>query len=91
MSKEEIYDEQISPLMVEIIRVCKDNEISMLCTFALPIEDDPGLACTSFVPGDKKIEAACDVVYRNAPNIPPLDIVTRDSEGNIKSVERVIG
>ena len=43
MTKEEIYDEQIAPLMDTIIQVCKEHKINMLADFDL----DDGLKCTS--------------------------------------------
>lgn len=67
MSKERVYDKQISPLMAEIIKVCHDNKIAMLCSFALPSENDPDLFCTTallteeFDPPDELVEAL-DVV-----------------------------
>lgn len=42
-TKEEVYDRHISPLMAEIIEICRERKIAMLCDFALG--DD--LKCTS--------------------------------------------
>lgn len=40
---ESVYDEQIQPLMAEIIEICKQHEIPMLATFQLNNEgSDPG-------------------------------------------------
>ena len=33
MSKEKIYDEQIFPLMTQIMEICKNNKIPMFATF----------------------------------------------------------
>jgi len=33
--KEKIYDDQISPLMVQILAICKDNKIAMIAAFML--------------------------------------------------------
>ena len=44
MTKEEIYDEQVSPLMTKIIKICKEHKIATLCSFSL---DDEGLLCTT--------------------------------------------
>ena len=33
MNKEEIYDEQISPLMQKIISVCREHGIAMIASF----------------------------------------------------------
>lgn len=42
MTKEEAYDSQISPLMTQIIAICKEHKIAMLCSFSLD-----GVECTS--------------------------------------------
>jgi hypothetical protein len=52
MNKEQIYDAQISPLMTQIIAICKAGGISMLAHFDISHEDDPGLACTTCLPGE---------------------------------------
>jgi hypothetical protein len=55
MSKEEIYDERISPLMAQIIAICKEHKINMAAQFALDAKtDDPEdvLFCTTSLPSD---------------------------------------
>jgi hypothetical protein len=47
MNKEQIYDDQISPLMAQIIAICQTNKIAFLSSFSIPTEDDPELRCTS--------------------------------------------
>ena len=47
MNKEEVYDEKIGHLMTEIIAVCKQHKIAMLAQFAIPIDSDPYLCCTT--------------------------------------------
>ena len=44
--KEQIHDEQINPLMNQIIKICKENDIQMLCSFML--KEDGHIACTSY-------------------------------------------
>lgn len=44
MTKEQVYDSEISPLMEKIIAICKKHKIAMLCDFGLG--DD--LKCTSY-------------------------------------------
>lgn len=51
MSKEQVYDEMIAPLMDQILRVCKGHKIAMIASFAIPTEADPGLHCTSALLG----------------------------------------
>ncbi len=47
-TKEEIYDEEIFPLMGKILEICKENKISMVSSYQLDETDDP-LFCTSFL------------------------------------------
>lgn len=47
MNKEQVYDEQINPLMAQIIAIAKEHKIDFLASFALPTEADADLRCTS--------------------------------------------
>ena len=60
MNKEQIYDEQISPLMTQIIAICKEHDIQHVVSFAIPTESDPELMCTT-AKIDKKNDDAPDV------------------------------
>lgn len=61
--KEKIYDEEINPLMAQIIEICKTNDIQMLSSFALNNED---LACTTHLISteftNESIEGAARVI-----------------------------
>jgi hypothetical protein len=58
--KEALYDEQISPLMRQIIALCKEHKINMVADFSLGYdpEADETLFCTTALPeidpGDQK-------------------------------------
>lgn len=54
-TKEQIYDEEIDPLMVQIIEICEKNGIAALCSFSIPNESDADLCCTTILPGDGPI------------------------------------
>lgn len=45
MTKEQIYDEQINPLMAQIIAICKEHKIANVLTFSLDAETE--LLCTT--------------------------------------------
>ena len=49
--KEKVYDEQISPLVANIIKVCVENKISMLCAFELENRDGDVMCYTSSLIG----------------------------------------
>lgn len=51
-NKEQVYDEQIGPLMQQIIDLCQQHGIAMLATFALPTEAQPDLNCTTAIPNE---------------------------------------
>lgn len=52
MNKEQIYDEKISPLMAQIIAICKENGVAMIASFFIPTEEDAGLCCTTCLPDE---------------------------------------
>ena len=60
VTKEEVYDEQISEMMTKIIQICHDNKIAMIADFAL----DEDLKCLTVLlseaydPPDSMVEAA---------------------------------
>jgi len=53
MSKEDVYDEKINPLMAEIIKICEANKIGFVASFFIGENDDETLACTSFKIGEE--------------------------------------
>jgi len=46
IDNEKVYDEQISPLMAQIIDICKINKIPMFATFCYQEE----MRCTTSIP-----------------------------------------
>jgi len=64
MSKEKIYDEQISPMMTKIIEICKEHNIPTFCTFGLDEDTEadltdkdgnlPTLWCSTSLPISEK-------------------------------------
>lgn len=56
MNKEEIYDNQISPLMTQVIDICKKNNIAMLMSFSIPITEANNRLYTDQKDGDKKMK-----------------------------------
>ena len=81
---EAIYDAQISPLMEQIIAICKEHRIPMLATFqykqSTPEGDGESGWCTSRIPfagEDPRISEACDVMVRTAPSFLAMTISTQ--------------
>lgn len=58
MTKEEVYDAQISPLMKEVIRICKEADIPLVADFQLDNDrtdsgsEDTFHCTTTLVPKD---------------------------------------
>ncbi|KPY66142.1 hypothetical protein ALP50_01152 [Pseudomonas syringae pv. spinaceae] len=59
MNKEQVYDDQISPLMLQIIDICKAKGIAMMASFDIAHdgegpngEDCSGLICSSLLPDE---------------------------------------
>ncbi|ORM72409.1 hypothetical protein HA48_14740 [Pantoea wallisii] len=47
---ESVYDEQISPLMKQIIDICKEHKMPMVCSFAFENDAELGIgACTTLL------------------------------------------
>lgn len=98
MNKEEIYDEQISPLMQKVITICKENGIGLFLTACIPTDDDPHLMCSTCLPsnaadlskpstdehGDSIIEQLRQTVYsqRQSKSAPVMHMTTINSDGS---------
>lgn len=49
---EDVYDNEISPLMRQIIEICNKHKIPMICSFAYENDEDRGLGqCTTLLNG----------------------------------------
>jgi hypothetical protein len=93
MNKEEIYDQEIAPLMAKIIDVCRANKIPLLAQFHIPTPEDENLACTTalleadFNPPAHLLQAL-KVVH--PPERSPLMVTTRDAAGNIVRMDAIL-
>ncbi len=93
MSREEIYDAQIAPLMGQILEICKTNKIPMLADFDLSSEDDEGLKCTSFLleeswePADAMVQAMN--LLRPRTQRSPLMMTVEHADGS-KTVTAIL-
>lgn len=63
MNKEQIYDAKISPLMAQILEICKTNGIAMLSSFAIPTPEVPDLMCTYRTPNEKNLPTPLAEAY----------------------------
>lgn len=93
-TKEEIYDDQISPLMSKVIAICKEHKIANVCSFFLgDSEEGSGLHCTTamvqedFEPSDE-LEQCYSILMQRGPS--PLMITVRDGDGNVKRMDTIL-
>ena len=89
-TKEEIYDEQISPLMTQIIAICKEHKIANVLSFSLDLEE--GLCCTTCMTQDEfappeKFKECVRLLY---PQQSPLMMTVRDGDGNVKEMHAIM-
>lgn len=77
MNKEQVYDQQIRPLVGKIYELCQQHGIEMFANFYLPSEENPALQCTTSVPdGDGlKNNGHMLALVIIAPNIEECDPV----------------
>lgn len=85
--KETAYDAEISPLMVQIIDVCKRHKINVHATFVLDVpedaEDENAILCTTHLPVDEgdeegmRLIAALLRVAKPEPMFAAFTISTR--------------
>lgn len=70
---EAVYDEQIAPLMTQIIAICKEHKIPMFASFLYSrLDDDEGTNnfCTTLVnedPHSKELQRCNDIVHNGLP------------------------
>jgi hypothetical protein len=60
MTKEEIYDSEIHPLMAQILGICKEHKIALVADFALDAEDfhcTSALLAPEYEPLDTQLQA----------------------------------
>ena len=83
MTKEEVYDSQIAPLMGQILAICKQHKIAMLASFSIPNEEDEGLLCSSalledeYEPPEAFLRALGCLVQQS----PTLRMTVRNADG----------
>lgn len=90
-TKEEIYDQQIHPLMDQIIGICKEHKIANLCSFSLSTDGD-GLSCTTAMLADEfdppaNLLASLDMIRREMP--APLVVTVTKKDGS-KEIDAVL-
>jgi len=84
MSKEDIYDNEISPLMKQIIELCKKHGIAMIANFACPSDEDEDLQALTILPDQHGKHPANhkEALYCIRPSSrPPMMLTTTHADG----------
>ena len=85
MNKEQAYDEQIAPLMTQIIEVATRHGIAMFASFMIPNDEDPELCCTTHLPdGDGNFRPEYRRAYDDIHGRPaPMHLRTEHGDGSV--------
>jgi len=86
-TKEDVYDEQISPLMTQVIAICKEHKIPLVAQFNYASEGEEGPRfCTTVLPAaaldrdDGGQSARMAKTARNEPMFAAVTIITQPKE-----------
>lgn len=93
MNKEEVYDNEISPLMAQIIEICQESNIAMVASFAIPTEEDEGLRCTTHLSDEtgELPEGIKEAVRTLKPGRASPMMITAEREDGTKTITAVMG
>ncbi len=92
MTKEQIYDDQIAPLMAQILAISKEHKIATFASFGLATAEDPDFECTSaLLDPEYEPTAALTSCYRVYVPAPPIMLNTRDADGKLVNSTVVVG
>jgi hypothetical protein len=86
INKEEVYDNEIHPLMAKILEICMTNKIAFIASFSIPTPEDPDLACSSALLGKEfgpteSLRTAWRAIRPSAPG-PLLVLRTENADGS---------
>ncbi len=95
MNREDVYDNQISLHMTEIIRLCKEHDIPMVASFQYNDDRPDGEAqlCTTVILNQQ--DAACPGLHNAARALRGGDhavtmLTVRDGDGNVTRMEAIV-
>ena len=98
MTREEAYDSNISPLMTQIVAICKEHGIPMVASFQLNDERpaDDAFCCTTILVGGKDFADTCEALSAASSALRPrrspmMMLTSRDAEGNVTRMETIVG
>lgn len=93
MTKEDVYDLQINPLMAKIVNICLQHKIAVIATFAL---DSTDLICTTALltpdhePFDCQLEASKVLTRGMKKSRQAMMITERNAQGEVDSMTAIL-
>lgn len=86
---ERIYDEQIAPLMTQIIAICQEHEIPLVATF----EYEPNECCSTVINIGRNPDTVLKGMYRAAMGrgSGPLMVTSFDADGKMVDSTAILG
>ena len=95
MNREDVYDNQVPPLMAESIRRCSTHGIPMVASFQYNDDrpDGEAMLCTTVILNQK--DAACPGLHNAARALRGGDhavtmLTVRDGDGNVTAMEAIV-
>ena len=91
---EKVYDEQINPLMAQIIEVCKQHNMPFIASFqyASDGKDDHQFCTTCVLPEERPVAPALEKCYDAlfTRRAPMMMLTTRDKDGNVTQMTAIV-
>jgi len=95
VTREQAYDEHISPLMKKIIAMCKEHDIQLVAAFNLEDAADPaseGMLCRTVIlpnaTGDERLLRMRDIIFPPQPS--PMYMTVRNGAGEATEMVAVL-
>ncbi|WP_189659464.1 hypothetical protein, partial [Pseudomonas amygdali] len=94
MNKEQVYDEQISPLIRQIVDIARQNGIAMVASFSIPHngegpngEDCSRLTCTTHLPDgdgvfDPRYKRCAQAIQQGVHHMVGMSITSTAPDGS---------
>ena len=93
-TKEDVYDEQIAPLMSKIIAICKEHDIPVVAQFQYANTEEEAALCTTTIVGERGDPSIRKLAALMSPQAPVVlaETITTDADGKkLISIRRISG
>ena len=90
---EKVYDEKISPLIAEIIAICKENNLpaAMCFQYKSDNENEYEFCNSAVLPENRFISEELERIWGiiNERRAKPLTIKTKEADGKVKEITEI--